>query len=469
MKKHKITVTAPPKGLEIFENYKKILKEVCIAMLDELSPGCPCVLEISFAGDEKMRELNLESRGIDRSTDVLSFPMLELAPDGGPLDPQAADLEDGRVYLGDIVIGLTRAAEQAEALGHSLERETAFLATHSVLHLFGHDHPEGGEPDSAARAMQERALEACGLGREKAGGPASGRCGTISILGRPNVGKSTLLNQIIGEKVAIVSPKPQTTRSRIMGVLTQDDCQYIFLDTPGLHRPQTRLGQRMVRSIYNSIADIDLALLMVAPDKPPGRPERMLIERIAKENIPCILVLNKSDSVDKAAMLPAIHAYSEAYAFKEIVPVSAREGDGVEGLLEIIKGYLPEQGFIYSDDTLTDQTERQIASETLREKLLRLLEDEVPHGIAVETAAFEEKPGLIKIEMNVYCDKESHKGIIIGKNGENLKKAGTMAREDLEKFFDTKVFLNIWVKTKKDWKNSDYLMHEFGFDDLNGL
>lgn len=291
------------------------------------------------------------------------------------------------------------------------------------------------------------------------------RCGIISILGRPNVGKSTLLNRLVGEKVAIVSPKPQTTRNRITGILNRDGCQYVFLDTPGLHKPRSRLGQRMVRSIYDSISDIDLALLIVEPDKPPQKPERLLVERIQREEIPCILVINKADSVQKELMLPVIQKYGEMNAFKDIVPISAKSGDGVDHLLALVKSHLPEGEAIYPEDMLTDQTERQIASETVREKLLKLLEDEVPHGIAVETSAFVEKPGLLSLEMTVYCDKESHKGIIIGKNGDMLKKVGTMAREDLEAFFGTKVFLNIWVRVKNDWKNNDYLMHEFGFDE----
>jgi len=290
------------------------------------------------------------------------------------------------------------------------------------------------------------------------------RCGIISILGKPNVGKSTLLNRMVGEKVAIVSHKPQTTRNRITGILNRDGCQYVFLDTPGLHKPQSKLGQRMVKSIFESIADVDLALLIVEPDRMPSRPEYILIESIKKEEIPCILVVNKADSVKKELMLPVIQKYSELFDFSEIVPVSAKTGDGVEGLLDIIKGHLPEGEPIYPEDMLTDQTERKIASETVREKLLQLLEKEVPHGVAVETTAFEEREGLLKLDMTVYCDKDSHKGIIIGKNGDMLKKVGTMAREDLERFFGTKVFLNIWVKVKNDWKNSDYLMHEFGFD-----
>jgi GTP-binding protein Era len=221
----------------------------------------------------------------------------------------------------------------------------------------------------------------------------------------------------------------------------------------------------MVKSVFESIADVDLALLIVEPDKMPSRPEYILMETIEKEDIPCILVVNKADSVSKGLMLPVMQKYSELHHFKDILPISAKTGDGVDGLLAMVKTFLPEQAPIYPEDMMTDQSERRIASEAVREKLLYLLENEVPHGIAVETESFEEKPGLISINLTIYCEKDSHKGIIIGKNGEMLKKVGSMAREDMEKFFDTKVFLNLWVRVKNDWKNSDYLMHEFGFDE----
>lgn len=475
MIKHKITIDPPPEGLELFENYEKILTAVSEAMLDGLEPGLPCELALCFTDDEGIRELNLEHRGMDSPTDVLSFPMFEIDPRKSLADiAPPFELEEGRAYIGDVIISVERAAAQAEEYGHGPDREIAFLLTHSILHLLGHNHAEGGRPEQPLRDIQERALESVGLGRPGGTAAADGgasfnieRCGIISILGRPNVGKSTLLNLLVGEKVAIVSPKPQTTRNRIMGILNRQGCQYIFMDTPGLHKARSRLGQRMVRSVYDSIADIDLALLMVAPDKPPAKPERLLVERIEKEGVACILLLNKADSVPKADMLPVMAAYEKLHDFKEIIPISAKTGDGMEELLDIIKDYLPEGEAIYPEDMMTDQTERQIASETLREKLLRLLEQEVPHGIAVETTSFEEKPGLLRLEMTVYCDKPSHKGIIIGKNGQTLKAAGSMAREELEAFFDTKVFLNIWVKVKNDWKNSDYLMHEFGFDDIN--
>ena len=286
----------------------------------------------------------------------------------------------------------------------------------------------------------------------------------ITIAGRPNVGKSTLTNFLVGEKITIVSNKPQTTRNRICGVLTRDNTQYVFVDTPGYHKPRTKLGEYMVNSVKDSIADVDLTLLMVEPIASVGAQEQMLLEELGAKRTPVILLINKIDSIEKDKLLEVIAAYSQAYAFKAIIPISARTGDGVEQLLEECEKYTVESPFLFPDDITTDQPERQVMAEIIREKLLWNLEKEIPHGTAVEINTFTERDnGIIDLDATIYCEKASHKGIIIGKNGEMLKKISSMARSDCEKFMGTKVYLTTWVKVKENWRDSDFMVRNFGY------
>ena len=287
------------------------------------------------------------------------------------------------------------------------------------------------------------------------------KCGTVSILGRPNAGKSTLLNQLIGEKISIVSPKPQTTRNKIMGVLTRGDVQMIFLDTPGLHKPQSKLGDRMVKTIYAAADDVDLAVLVAQADKRPGKPEITLMERLARNGIPCILALNKTDISKKDVILDTIGHYAALHAFAAVVPLSARTGEGCDALLTEIEVLLPEGEHLLPDDALTDQPERVLAAELVREQLLRALNEEIPHGIVCETERFEEgEDGKIEIDVLIVCEKDSHKSIIIGKQGSMLKHVGTAARMEIEKMLDAPVFLKLWVKVKNDWRNNAYFLSE---------
>ena len=286
----------------------------------------------------------------------------------------------------------------------------------------------------------------------------------ITIAGRPNVGKSTLTNFLVGEKITIVSNKPQTTRNRICGVLTRDNTQYVFVDTPGYHKPRTKLGEYMVNSVKDSIADVDLTLLMVEPIASVGAQEQMLLEELGAKRTPVILLINKIDSIEKDKLLEVIAAYSQAYAFKAIIPISARTGDGVDQLLEECEKYTVESPFLFPDDITTDQPERQVMAEIIREKLLWNLEKEIPHGTAVEINTFTERDnGIIDLDATIYCEKASHKGIIIGKNGEMLKKISSMARSDCEKFMGTKVYLTTWVKVKENWRDSDFMVRNFGY------
>lgn len=288
----------------------------------------------------------------------------------------------------------------------------------------------------------------------------------ITIAGRPNVGKSTLINHLVGEKIAIVSNKPQTTRNRICGIITENDTQLVFIDTPGFHKPRTRLGDYMVNVVHESVADVDVVLLLVEPIANIGMQEEALIEQIKATGAPAVLVINKIDTVeDKEKLLAVIAAYSERFTFDAVIPIAAKFGDGVGELLTECRKYAVESPFFFPDDIISDQPERQVAAEIIREKLLWNLEREIPHGTAVEITAFSEREsGVIDIEATIYCEKASHKGIIIGKNGEMLKKISSAARVDCERFFGAKVFLQTWVKVKENWRDSQFLLRNFGYE-----
>ena len=289
------------------------------------------------------------------------------------------------------------------------------------------------------------------------------KTGFISIVGRPNVGKSTLMNAILGEKVAIVSSKPQTTRNRIRGIHTVGECQYVFLDTPGVHSPRTKLGSYMMKSVRSSVGTSDAVILIVEAGHAPGDIEKGLIERIKKSELPCVLVINKIDLVNREALAVTIKQYSDIYDFDSFVPVCASKGKNVDIVLSECEKFLYESEWMFPDDIVTDQTERQIASEIIREKLLRFLSDEIPHGTAVVIEEFNEDDNRISIRAEIFCEKQSHKGIILGKGGSMIKKIGTLAREDMESFFGTKVYLDLWVKVKEKWRDSDYNLVDFGF------
>ncbi len=288
----------------------------------------------------------------------------------------------------------------------------------------------------------------------------------ITIAGRPNVGKSTLTNYLVGEKIAIVSNKPQTTRNRICGIVTRGDTQFVFVDTPGYHRSRTKLGDYMVNIARESIADVDATILVVEPIPSIGPQEEGLIEKIKASRSPAILAVNKIDTVEKDKLLEVIDVYSQTGAFDTIIPISAKTGDGVEVLLEECKKYAVEGPFLFPDDVTTDQPERQVMAEIIREKLLWCLEKEIPHGTAVEITTFTEREnGIIDIDATIYCEKASHKGIIIGKQGAMLKKISSMARADCEKFMGTKVYLTTWVKVKENWRDSDFMVRNFGYSE----
>ncbi len=286
----------------------------------------------------------------------------------------------------------------------------------------------------------------------------------IAIVGKPNVGKSTILNHLIGEKIAIVSKKPQTTRTRIMGVCTMGENQLVFLDTPGLLKPKNSLGDYMVRSVAAAMEGVDACLLVVQAGAPVSKADEDLIARFQKGKIPAVLAINKVDMLsDKSPIMEQIAAYSKLYAFRAVVPVSARLGDGMEALREELERLALPGGWLFDEDTLTDQPERVLAAELVREKVLRLLDQEIPHGVAAVTESMREKEGLLELHVTLYCEKANHKGILIGKKGSMLRKIGTAARADLERFFGCQVNLQLWVKVKEDWRQRPETLQSLGF------
>lgn len=290
----------------------------------------------------------------------------------------------------------------------------------------------------------------------------------IAIVGRPNVGKSSILNAMIGQKVAIVSNKPQTTRTRIMGVLTEGEDQLVFIDTPGMHKPKTSLGKYMVRSVNESVSGVDACLLVTEADREPTQTEHMLIEKFKSLDLPAILAINKIDTIkNKEVLMAQILKYSKLYNFAAIVPVSAHDGDGINELKEALKEFAMDGGHFFEEDALTDQSERNLAAEMIREKILRLTDREIPHGTAVVVEKMrtrDDGSDIMDVDATIYCEKDSHKGIIIGKGGSMLKKISSQARQDMENFFDCKVNLQTWVKVKEDWRNREGLLKSFGFD-----
>lgn len=289
------------------------------------------------------------------------------------------------------------------------------------------------------------------------------KSGFVSIIGRPNAGKSTLLNALNGEKLAVVSDKPQTTRNTITGIYTDKDKQIVFLDTPGLHKPKTKLGEFMMKEAESAISAVDVVLLVVEPGH--DFDNENIIEGLKGIDAPVLLIINKIDSYEKENLLEMIAKYSALFDFAEIIPISAKNGDGVKLVMQSICDRLEEGPMYFPEDMITDQPEKQIAAEIVREKALWCLDKEVPHGIAVEISSFKEnKKGILEIGATIYCEKNSHKGIIIGKNGAMLKKIGSLARRDMERFFDGKIFLELWVKVKEGWRDSDFLLRNFGYE-----
>ena len=448
---------------------------------------------LTFIGEDEIRELNNEQRGIDKPTDVLSFPILDMK--NGKLIDKDSEIdfeldEDGNkvLNLGDIIINPDTAYENADKYGHSMEREVSFLTAHSLLHLVGYDHVEKSDESVMIKA-QKQMMNDIGLALEDEAcevtdhmddniaypaGSIAKHCGYVSILGRPNVGKSTFINYITGMKVAIVSHKPQTTRTNIRSIYNSDDSQIIFTDTPGVHNPSNKLGKIMVGNSFASAKNADAILFIVDGRFPePGAVEKKLLDLCRENNKKVVLAVNKSDDVSKESLLPLISAYSELYDYVDIVPVSAKTGDNIDVLLNILEGLLPEGPRLFDSEYMTDQSERMIAAELIREQILHFTDQEIPHGTAVEIDSFEDKykegaadeydRECVVIKATIICEKDSHKAIIIGKGGKMIKCIGTSARINIERLLGCKVYLELFVKVREDWKNNDTLLRSYGF------
>lgn len=448
---------------------------------------------LTFVGEDEIRELNNTQRGIDKVTDVLSFPILDMR--NGKLNDKNTEIdfeldEDGNkvLNLGDIIINPDTAYENADKYGHSVEREILFLTAHSLLHLIGYDHLEKSDEALMIKA-QKKMMSDIGLAVEGEAaqltdhresnlaypsGSIAKHCGYISILGRPNVGKSTFINYITGMKVAIVSHKPQTTRTNIRSIYNTDDTQIIFTDTPGVHNPGNKLGKIMVGNSFASAKNADAVLFIADGRFPePGAVEKKLLELCRENNKKVVLAVNKSDDVSKESLLPLISAYSALYDYVDIVPISAKTGDNVDVLLKVLEGLLPEGPRLFDSEYMTDQSERMIAAELIREQILHFTDQEIPHGTAVEIDSFEDKykddakdeydRECVVIKAAIICEKDSHKAIIIGKGGKMIKRIGTSARINIERLVGCKVYLELFVKVREDWKNNDTLLRSYGF------
>ncbi len=453
-------------------------------------------VNLTLVGSEKIRKMNAEFRNVNKVTDVLSFPMLDMKNGklNGELDPSDFEYDQNGekvICLGSVVICPEVCEKQALEYGHSIEREAAFLFVHSMLHLLGFDHIEA-EDESQMIFWQKKLMFDIGLAFEdeiefvshegemknenvafEAGTPCK-HVGYVSILGRPNVGKSTLLNYITGMKLAIVSHKPQTTRTNIRSIYNGKDSQLIFVDTPGVHNPKSELSKIMVENSFNSAKHSDIVLLMAdGRFTEPAAVEKKLLELCKQNKKKVILAINKSDDISKESLLPTISNYSALFDFDEVIPISARTGDNIDVLLKAIEERLPEGPRLFDSEVMTNQTEREIASELIREQILHYTNQEIPHGTTVVVDEFKEKfkdnakdeydREMVVIHASIICERKSHKGILLGKDGQMIKRISTKARINIERLTGCKVYLELFVKVREDWKNDDLYLKQYGY------
>lgn len=457
--------------IKIFsEKYEKIIKDAVVAAVEKLGNNVEDVdVEINVVDEEEIREINNQERGIDKVTDVLSFQnlfdvKLPIDPEDYPYD---INVEDGSVFLGEIFICEKRAIEQAEEYGHSLEREISFLTCHGMLHLLGYDHEEKSEEEEMM-ALTEEILSSIGRTRDvqEEKEEVEYKSGFVAIMGRPNAGKSTLINTIVGEKVAIVSWKPQTTRNKILGIYNEKNCQIIFIDTPGLHKPRNTLGEYMMKSAKVATEGVDCILYVVDCEKGLDFTDKNNIESYLNSDIPVIVCVNKIDHVTKEKVFEILTELKDYDKIKAMVPISALRNRNIDPLLGEIKKLLTDNVKYYDDDQYTDKNMRFMTAEIIREKALRLLDKEVPYGIGVDVTeySYRQSGDIIDINADIICEKSAHKPIILGKGGAMIKKIATYARQDLEEMTGAKIFITLFVKVKGDWRGSDYIMKELGYD-----
>lgn len=435
-----------------------------------MADGVRISVDWSLIGPRAMRKLNREQRAVDLETDILSFPAREMS-NGNPIVAvplwELAGEEGAQktLFLGDIVIAPAIVSKQAESLGHSFEHELKFLVIHGILHLLGYDHVDR-EDEVEMIALQKRLMADL----------LEVPCGFVALTGRPNVGKSTLLNELSERTLAITSAKPQTTRSAIRSVLTTDEYQIAFLDTPGLHKPKNVLGKSMMKAASGAISQADVVAVMIDASWNPfvGELERQVIEQAKHGNKPVILIINKVDRAPKEDILPLIKAYDDLYQLNAYVPISALDGDGIDRLIDEIKRLLPVRRRIFDLSDETDQTERMLTAELVRREILIQTNQEIPYGVTVIIERFEEQESLndlkndqerlrrVEIDAVILCSRSSHKQILLGKGGSKIKSMGISARESIEKLLDASVYLSLFVKVKPDWQNRPQDLKEAG-------
>lgn len=417
-------------------------------------------VNLKFVSPEEIRTLNSNTRNIDKVTDVLSYPYTNVkVGEKLKLKDYVCDIDptDHKLLLGDIFLCVERAKQQANEYGHSLKREICFLFCHAMLHLMGYDHilPQD---EIVMTAKQEEILNSLNIRRENF------KAGFVTILGETNVGKSTLINKLVGEKVAIVSPKSQTTRENITGIYNDKNCQIVFLDTPGYHKRATKIDDAMDRQIENAQADTEIVLMLITAKKPLVEQYQMLNKKVTA-SAKKILLINKIDDVKYEKLYPQLAELGSVVNVDEILPISALTGKNCDVLLEMIKKYLPEYDHemrYYPVDEYTDKNLRHMCAEIVREKALLLLDDEIPHGVQVVVTDYRENEKPIQIYADLYCERESHKAIILGKNGGMIKEISSKARQQIEKLVGTQVNLQLYVKVKSNWRNDEHALKDFG-------
>lgn len=417
-------------------------------------------VNLSFVDEKTIRRLNKDTRNIDKVTDVLTYPYIELKPkEKLKLSDYKLEIDpdDNRLLIGDIYICTKRAEEQSKEYGHSLNREMCFLFCHGLLHILGYDHIEK-EDEEVMTKFQNEILDKLNIRRENF------KCGFVTIIGETNTGKSTLINQLVGEKVAIVSPKSQTTRENIKGVYNDATTQIVFVDTPGYHKRKTKIDAEMDKQISDATEDTEILLILLDAKKPLlEQYEKM--EKKLSSNAKKILLINKIDEVKYEKTYPQLAQLSKVAKVDEILPISALKGTNCDVLIEMIKKYLPAFDFemrYYPLDIYTDKNLRELSAEIIREQALLCLDDEVPHGIQVVVTQFKENTDPVEIYADLYCERESHKPIILGKNGEKIKEISTKSRMAIEKLLERHINLQIYVKVKENWRNDMRYIAEFG-------
>ena len=440
--------------------FEKDLLRVYDAVANHVSfPKKVCV-NLTFVSKEEIRTLNKETRNIDKVTDVLTYPYVDLQV-GKKLKisdyKESIDLETGLLTIGDIYICLDRAKEQAKEYNHTLRREVCFLLCHGLLHIAGYDHMNE-EDEEKMTAKQEEIMNELNITREQF------KCGFVTIVGETNAGKSTLINQLVGEHVAIVSPKSQTTRENIQGIYNDKTTQIVFVDTPGYHKRANKIDDEMEKHIEEAQADTEIVLMLIVANKPLVEQYNKLNKKISAD-AKKILLINKIDETKYEKVYPQLVELSSVAKVDEILPISAKEGKNVDVLLDMVKKFLPTYDYemrYYPVDEYTDKNLRHMVAEIIREKALLCIDDEIPHGIQVVVNSYIEDESPIPIYADLYCEKESHKAIILGKNGEMIKKISTMARKHIEKIVGEQINLQVYVKVKANWRNDIKAIQEFG-------